>query len=838
MKMNKMETAKLQKILTAYLKEIHEIYAEGNFREESFYSSLEKLFEECSPFFSSEAEIKIRVLPKKTEVGIPDFLIRKNGEIIGHIEAKLPGSNLQAEEESEQLQRYRDALSNLILTNFLELRLFRDGKPIDNVEICKFSALQGLKLPVPEKVDLFFNLLDKFYSFSIPEIRSANELAVVLAKKTKFLKSILEEMFEKESEPDYPYPLITGFYETFRDTLIEGLTKERFVDLYAQTITYGLIAAKLMGKGAINAENAWKFIPKEVELLRKTIYAFTGPNTPEPMAWIVEDILKVLNKMDITAISKDISGEGRDLITHFYEPLLANYNPEERERLGVYYTPPSVVSFIVRSVHKLLKRKFRKEDGFASTDVTLLDPSAGTLSFVIRAVEEAVIELRERKRVKRGLVPLVIQNHILPHFYAFEILMAPYIIGHLRMAMRLEEMAYGLKEGDRIKFYLTNTLEMKEPGVALLLPELSEEGKKAMEVKEKVPILVVITNPPYSVSSENKSEFIEKLMEDYKREVRGERNIQPLSDDYIKFIRFGQWKLERTGKGILGFITNNSYLSGVIHRGMRKRLLESFDEIYILNLRGSSRIGERTPEGGKDENVFDIQQGVSIAIYVKLEKPLGEKKVYYADLWGLRNEKYEYLFENDVESIDWQELEPKGPYYFFVPKDFALQEEYERFWKVTKIFKEWSSGVKTHRDHFVVGFTKEEIIGRLKVFTGDLPDEKVSEALNLENTGTWELKEAREKVKEKKLEDEIFPYAYRPFDVRWICYDSTLIDRPRLPFMEHFVKENLSLVVTRILAKFPFMHVYISNCLSDICLVSAKTKETAYFFPLYLLSDN
>ncbi|MDI6811827.1 MAG: hypothetical protein QMD80_09250 [archaeon] len=187
-------------------------------------------------------------------------------------------------------------------------------------------------------------------------------------------------------------------------------------------------------------------------------------------------------------------------------------------------------------------------------------------------------------------------------------------------------------------------------------------------------------------------------------------------------------------------------------------------------LHGSSRIGEKTPEDGKDENVFDIRQGVAIAIYVKLDKPLKEKKVYYADLWGLRIDRYKYLLDNDVTSTDWQELEPKEPYYFFVPKDFALQEGHEKFWKATEIFKEWSSGINTHRDHFVVGFGREEIAQRLEIFTGNLSDEWVKKELKLRNTGSWELEEAREKVKGKKLEEKIFPYAYRPFDNRWIYF--------------------------------------------------------------------
>nr|QNO51862.1 hypothetical protein DNKLAFBN_00002 [Methanosarcinales archaeon ANME-1 ERB6] len=311
--------------------------------------------------------------------------------------------------------------------------------------------------------------------------------------------------------------------------------------------------------------------------------------------------------------------------------------------------------------------------GFASRDVTLLDPAAGTLTFVIQAIKQVKEELEGRR--KGGLVRSYLEEHVVRDFHAFELLVAPYVIGHFRVAMLLEELGYEFKDEKRFKFFLTNTLELKEPEQRVLpLTNLIKEAEEAKEVKEKIPIRVVLGNPPYSVSSENKSDFIEKLMEDYKEDVRKERNIQPLSDDYIKFIRFAHWKLDRAGKGILGFITNNSYLSGVIHRGMRNKLLESFDRIYILNLHGSSRIGEKTPEGGKDENVFDIQQGVAIALYVKLEKPLDEKKkqVYYADLWGLRSEKYKNLFENDVESTDWQELEPKEPYYFFVPTDFAL----------------------------------------------------------------------------------------------------------------------------------------------------------------------
>ena len=273
----------------------------------------------------------------------------------------------------------------------------------------------------------------------------------------------------------------------------------------------------------------------------------------------------------------------------------------------------------------------------------------------------------------------------------------------------------------------------------------------------------------------------------------------------------------------------------IIHRGMRKELLSTFDEIYILNLHGSSRIGEKTPEGGKDENVFDIQQGVAIAIYVKLEKPLKEKKVRYADVWGLRDTKYKYLRKNDVTSTDWLALEPKEPQYFFVPKDFALQDEYDKFWQVTDIFKVWSSGVATHRDHFVVGFTKREIIPRLQVFSGTLTDEQVEESLRLKDTRDWKLKEARDKVKKQNLDNEIYPYAYRPFDTRWICYESFLIEFPRWPFMNNLLNDNLSIVLkrSRYIKTTKFHHIYIAETLGDMNFMG----DRSFFFPLYLYPD-
>ncbi len=827
--MNTTEKVKLKKTLASYFKEIHKIYTGGDSREESFYSSLKRLIEECSEFLQMQAGASVLVLPKRTEAGIPDFRIGKNGEIVGYIEAKLPDTNLREIEDSEQLKRYRNSLPNLILTNFLQFRLYRNGDLIDDVEVGRQFTLQRVKYPpVPEKLDLFYELLQKFFSFSTPKIQKSSHLSIELAKRTRFLEHILQEELSRENEE------VTRYYKAFRQELIETLTKERFADLYAQTITYGLFAARMKVQNGFKRETAWQFIPESLPLLKEIFYSLTGPHFPESLIWVVDDISQILEKADISSILKEFKTTRweDDPVIHFYETFLATYNPAERQRLGVYYTPLPVVSYIVRSIHKLLKEKFGKSEGLATSDVTLLDPAAGTLTFIVQAIKEVKRELEEKK--KEGLITSYIEEHILPHFHAFEILVAPYTVGHLKVSMVLEDMGYRFKEGKRFQFYLTNTLEMKDPKQTSFLIDLTKEAQEANRIKEKVPILAVLGNPPYSVSSENKSEFIENLMDDYKEDVRDERNIQPLSDDYIKFIRFAHWKIAQAGKGILGFITNNSYLSGVIHRGMRRKLLETFDEIYILNLQGSSRIGEKTPEGGKDENVFDIQQGVAIVLYVKLEKSPKEKKVYYTDLWGLREKKYAYLFGNDVQTTSWQELKPVTPYYFFVPKDFALQSEYEKFWKVTDIFCKWSSGITTHRDHFVVGFKRDEIVQRLRILTGDLPDELVSRSLKLKDTRTWRLSRTRQKVKGQNPQNKIHPFAYRPFDIRYICYEPALIDRPRSPFMKNLLEENLGLALVRTLARGPFMHVFVSKCLANRELVSARTKERTYIMPLHI----
>jgi len=343
------------------------------------------------------------------------------------------------------------------------------------------------------------------------------------------------------------------------------------------------------------------------------------------MGWIIDDIAQVLSYADVGRIMDNFyrEGKGRDPIIHFYETFLAEYDPKEREKRGVYYTPEPVVSYITRSIHQLLKSKFGKVDGLASDSVTVLDPAAGTLTFPVAAIHIAADEYRQK--YGSGGVANLIRDHILPHFHAFELMMAPYAMGHLKAGITLDELGYRLEGNERFQLYLTNTLEWKDLDQSALpgLSSLAQESREAGRVKRDVPIMVIMGNPPYFGHSDNKGEWISREIKEY-FQVDGhplnERNPKWLQDDYVKFIRFAQWKIDQAGEGILGFITNHSYLDNPTFRGMRQSLMNSFDELYILNLHGNSLKKEKCPDGSKDENVFDIQAGVAIALFLKLVK--------------------------------------------------------------------------------------------------------------------------------------------------------------------------------------------------------------------------
>lgn len=826
-------------MLKDYLKEIKEIYERGDAREETFYPLIKTLIENFANSLGYK-EISVTPLPKKTEAGNPDFRIWNGENIIGYIEAKNPDiTDLRQIEQSEQLKRYRDAFPNLILTNLFEFRLYRDNILIDAVGIQRLLDLFSLKTITTGKKEKehFKELIEKFFSFSLPKEYTPESLAVILAKKTRFLKDILIDEIKNNSKD------IIGFYDVFKKFLINELTENDFADLYAQTVTYGLFASRLSAKGEFSREKAFFNIPKSLGILRDIFRFISLEEIPEQMKWIIDDISNVLSIVDVKNIFDFYYHEkkGKDPVIYFYETFLAAYDPEEREKRGVYYTPDPIVSYIVRSLNVILKEKFNIPDGFASPDVTVLDPAAGTLSFLEEAMKLTVSEFIGK--YGEGGKQEFIKGHILKNFYAFELMMAPYAIGHIRLSFLLNEEGYELHDDERINCFLTNTLEIKEVEVTNIpgTSSLSEESIMAGKVKKEVPILVIMGNPPYSGTSYNRGKWISDVIKDY-YQIEGqplkEKNPKWLQDDYVKFIRFAQWKIDERGDGIIGYITNHSYLDNPTFRGMRYSLLKSFDEIYILNLHGNSLKKETAPDGGKDENVFDIRQGVAISFFVKKKDFKGGKKVYYADLYGLRDDKYKHLLDDDLKTIKWQELKPHEEFFLFVPREEELLEKFNKYLKVTEIFPLNGVGMTTARDDFVIDSDKNILLNRIRLFKNSkLGDDELHEYFKINKKKGWSIRKAwnsLQSISDSELEKYVLKVLYRPFDVKWIFYHDSVVWRTVKRVMQHMMQENLGLLTCRQQSKVGFYHALVCENIVESCAVSNKTREIGYLFPLYL----
>jgi predicted helicase len=837
-------------MLKAYLNKIADTTARGDAREESYYEYLSSLIKNIAEEFGKK-KIDVTTLPKKTEAGNPDFRIWDGKQhITGYIEAKAPDTKLDIVESSEQLTRYRTTFPNLILTDFYEFRLYRNGELIERAAIGRPFIAKKLKtIPPLEKEKEFIELFEKFFAFSLPKSFTASSLALELAKRTRFLKDevVSEELKEeKEGKGD-----IIGFYEAFKKYLIAGLTKKSFADLYSQTITYGLFAARTRADGEFNRALAFNHIPPTIGILRDVFRFISLGNLPKQMEVIIDDISEVLNAADIRKILRQYykEGKGKDPIIHFYETFLSKYDPEIRERRGVYYTPEPVVGYIVRSVHKLLKTHFALRDGMASKEVTLLDPAGGTLTFPAEAIKQAVQEYT--KKYGEGGKSNFIKNQILRNFYAFELMMAPYAIGHLKISFLLEELGYSLQEDDRFKLYLTNTLEMEDveqisiPG----LSSLSEESYLAGKIKKQKSILVILGNPPYSGISLNKNEWTERLLKEdiagaqsyYKvdGEPLGEKKLW-LQDDYVKFLRFAQWKIHKAGKGIVGMITNHSYLDNPTFRGMRQSLMKTFNEIYIIDLHGNSLKKETSPDGGKDENVFDIRQGVAIALFVKQEGKTG-CKVYHTGIYGLREKKYNRLEKNNVESSGYQEIKPKSPWYFFIPRHTASIQQYLNWPKINEIFPVNNVGIVTARDRFAIDFDKNILKNRIRQFRDlKIDDEFLKQAFKLKDTSTFKLTRFRKELaKIYNWVDYIEEITYRPLDIRYIYYSKWVVERPIYETMRHMLQgDNLGITIGR------QGHVVGKDALWNLAFISDKIidfnlyyRGGAMSFPLYIYPE-
>jgi predicted helicase len=817
-----------------YLKSIEKNLATGSATEHTHRSALRALLEAIGEGISAINE------PRRIECGAPDYIITRAKTPIGYVEAKDVGKSLDQAEHSEQLARYRESLSNLILTDYLEFRWYVEGEHRETARVATLTS-DGRVRTRRGGIQAVSELLQKFLAQVVPTVGTPKELAQRMAALARMTRDLIQETFKRESEEGALHAQL----KAFRETLIPFLTPAQFADMYAQTITYGLFAARVRapspyegegwgGGGFTREQAAW--------------------NLPKTIAWLVDDLAHLLARADMAEILHDFGRRTRqeDPVVHFYETFLGAYNPQMRKTRGVYYTPEPVVSYIVRSLDHIVKTRFGRPLGLADTNTLILDPAAGTatfLYFVIQQIHETLMAMGQA-----GAWNDYVETHLLPRVFGFELLMAPYAVAHMKLGILLQETGYDFTGDQRLGIYLTNSLEEAITQAATLgfARFITDEANAAAEIKRDKPIMVVLGNPPYAKCSANLEEtyivekgrrrkvktLIGRLMETYKDPVRTERNIQPLSDDYIKFIRLAHDRIERTGYGIVGMITNHSYLYGLIHRGMRQELMKSFDEIYVLNLHGNTLMGETPPDGGPDENIFDgIRQGVAISLFVKKREGEGLAEVKYTDLWGLREDKDRYLLENDVSTTDWQELEPVAPYFFFVPKELDLQEEYEKGWSIADVFPVNAGGIKTHRDHFVIDFGEERLRARIAAFRDKaLSDDEVRERFGLKDTRDWELKEARRGLQsDEEWESRFTECLYRPFDVRSLYYSYHIVEWPRFEVMRHFGSPNLGLLSSRNYIRDTFSSILVSKLITE--MKTAESTRGSYCFPLYLYPD-
>lgn len=847
----------LKKLLEEYLKNLTATTRKGDAREESYYKHLDDLIKQYAEKHMIK-NVDVTILPKKTEAGNPDFRIwdGKN-HITGYIEAKAPSvTNLDYSEGTEQLERYCSTFPNVILTNFYEFRLYRDGQRIAQAMIGRPIIAKKLKTAPPvENIEKFKELFDLFFSFSLPKVQTARSLAIELAKRTRFLRDEVISV-EIEENSSKGHKQLIGFYEAFKKYLIGTLTEKQFADLYAQTVTYGLFAARTRANSEFNRRLAFDYIPHTIGILRDIFRFISLEEPPKSLQIIVEDIAEILHIADLNKILYEYSrtGKGRDPIIHFYETFLATYDPEVRERRGVYYTPEAVVGYIVRSIHSLLKSHFGLADGLASEEVKLLDPAGGTLTFPAEAIRLAANEFKEK--YGEGALQQWIKKHILANFYAFELMMAPYAIGHLKIEFVFDELGYKMSDDERFKFYLTNTLEMEEikqiaiPG----LSSLSEESHLAGKVKKEQPVLVILGNPPYSGISANINEWTERLLKQdidgtqsyYKVDDQplGEKNPKWLQDDYVKFLRFAQWKIQTSGYGIVGLITNHSYLDNPTFRGMRQSLMKTFDEIYILDLHGNSLKKETTPEGGKDENVFDIRQGVAIALFVR-NKERKETQVFHADLFGLRENKYDWLNNNKFSEENYTRIQPQSPYYFLVKRDTEKIKKYLDWGKITEIFPINGVGMTTARDNFVIDFDQSILLNRIRLFkNSNYDDEGLHQLFQINKKKGWDIRKAwnmLQSIPDTKLKEFVLSVTYRPFDDRYIFWHDSIVWRTVKRVMRHIqeIDKNIGLTVGRqgqvVGLEHPWNLVFVSKNIIDFNIFY---RGGAMFFPLYVYPEN
>ena len=839
--------------ISAYIKEVNQLYQTGVTTEHSFRPALQRLLKECTHLIAINE-------PTHIACGAPDFTLLTSSHLaVAYVEAKdLFDKDLDGKKTNkEQFDRYKNALDTIVFTDYLDFHLYADGVLLDSV---KLAFEQDDKIVLDEsQVDRFTSLIEKLRSAHPQKITFPAKLAKLMAGKARLMADAVKKSLDNDTNKSGSlwHQLLA-----FKEVLNKDLDPTRFADLYAQTIAYGLFAARIHDTTPLTftRQEAANLIPHSNPFLRQIFQQLAGYDINDSIAWIVDDLVNIFAATDVKKLRKNFGKEmqRRDPMIHFYEDFLKYYDPAAKKKYGVYYTPQPVVEFIVRAVDDILKTDFALPKGLADTskvDVTVKEMEEGSDTVVSRVVSKHRVQVldpatgtgtflaevvgRIKEQQQKGVWSSYVDEHLIPRIYGFEYMMAPYTIAHLKLDMLInwwDDEALAATHNNRLQIYLTNSLDQTELTNKHLLAEMiAREANEANNIKHNAPVMVMLGNPPYSISSSNKSPWILKLLSDYKKNLN-EKKLN-LDDDYIKFIRLGQYYIERTGEGILAYISNNSFLDGVTHRQMRRELMRCFDDIYILDLHGNSRRKDTTPDGDKDENVFTIMQGVSINIFVK--KPNSENKpatIHHYDLYGPRKEKYAFLLENSLSTINWHLLNPQEPYLFFVPKDFSAQIEYEQGFRMDNLMKVNNTGIKTDRDSLFYDIDKDALEKRIQNLLGGNLEADFVERFRVVDSSSYKLRERIKSVKYSS--NKIVKSMYRVLDYIPIYYDEKLISRPAFKVMQHaLINANVSMIVCRQQSTFDFQHVFCTSCISDICSISAQTKECSYVFPLYLYQN-
>ena len=843
-----------------YISNVSSLFNTGKSTEHSYRGDLQQLLT------SLLKDVSVTNEPKRIDCGAPDYILTRKDVPIGYIEAKDVGVKLGDKAHKEQFDRYKSALNNLIITDYLEFHFYKNAVLVDSVTIATIE--NGKIYPKPDSFDRFTALIENFALQITQTIKSPTTLAQMMAAKAKLMAQVIKYSLDEDDKNQINSDL-KGQMAAFKSILIHDITNASFADIYAQTIVYGLFAARYHDTTleTFSRQEAATLIPQSNPFLRKLFQYIAGYELDNRLIWLVEELVQIFLATDVASVMHNFGKSTRqnDPIIHFYETFLAEYDPALRKSRGVWYTPEPVVSFIVRAVDDILKSHFNLPQGLADTSKTtikvktdkrdgrtasgyveidkelhrvqILDPATGTGTFLAQTVRHIY---DSQFASMQGAWSGYVKDHLLPRLNGFELLMTSYAMAHLKLDMLLTETGYKPEgNAERLRIYLTNSLEEHHPDTGTLFASwLSTEANEANHIKRDAPVMVVMGNPPYSVSSSNKSDWILKLIADYKKNLN-ERNIQPLSDDYIKFIRYGQHFIDKRGEGVLAYISNNSFIDGLIHRQMRKNLLESFDEIYILDLHGSTAKKEKATDGGKDENVFDIMQGVSINLFIKTGNKakgfLG--RVFHHDFYGKREAKYSALNDGLIANLPWQEIQYKAPEYLFIQKDAEVEKVYMLGFSLTELFLLNSSGIKTHRDQFVIDISKQSLSERIKRFYDlNISDDVIKHEMELKENSDFDVS----KVRRQGNFDEslIRTITYRPFDNQSIYYDTKLIDRNRFKVMRHMlVGKNLGLCALRQFtdAEFSFVNV-VESIIDNRTFYSNKGEVN--LFPLYTYPDD